>query len=121
MAYENSRPDVYVRAFPSGANPRRLSLDTGVQPAWARDGREIVYRSGDRLMSVAVATASAGLTFSPPRPVVNVPREQGFSTTFELAADGRFLMTRTPGHDYVALILNWPDELKRIEASGVGQ
>ncbi len=121
MAYENSRPDVYVRAFPSGANPRRVSLDTGLQPAWARDGREIVYRSGDRLMSVAVATASAGLTFSPPRPVVNVPREQGFSTTFELAADGRFLMTRTPGHDYVALILNWPDELKRIEASGVGQ
>ncbi|HXG71038.1 MAG TPA: hypothetical protein VNJ04_10575 [Gemmatimonadaceae bacterium] len=121
VSYEGGRPDVYVRAFPSAAEPHRLSSDGGSMPEWSRDGREIVYRSGDRLMSVAVTAGTAGLTFSAPRPVATVPRQEGFSAAFEIAPDGRFLMSRTAGHDYIALILNWPEELRRLEASGVGR
>ncbi len=30
-------------------------------------------------------------------------------------------MTRTAGRDQLALVLNWPDELRRIEKAGVGR
>jgi len=41
--------------------------------------------------------------------------------TFDVAADGRILTTHTPGRDHVAVLLNEPDEVKRIETSGVGR
>jgi hypothetical protein len=50
---ESGQHEVYVRSFPSLGGKWQISDDGGVQPVWARSGREIFYRNGDRMMAVA--------------------------------------------------------------------
>jgi hypothetical protein len=45
---------LYVRAFPGPGGKWRISNDGGVQPGWARSGRELFYRNGDKMMSVHI-------------------------------------------------------------------
>ena len=55
LAFTSNRSgqdEVYVTSFP---DPERsgfyqVSSDGGVEPVWSREGDEIFYRSGDRLM-----------------------------------------------------------------------
>ena len=47
--------EVYVTTFPDQASTWQISTEGGSEPVWRRDGREITYRSGNRLMSVPVS------------------------------------------------------------------
>jgi Tol biopolymer transport system component len=51
----SGQDEVYVVSFPDPTSSGRVSVSSGggTEPAWARDGRELFYRSGDdRLVSV---------------------------------------------------------------------
>jgi hypothetical protein len=55
---------VYVQAFPVPGPRTQISSDGGSEPIWARSGRELFYRNGDKMMAVAVeaeSTFRAGL------------------------------------------------------------
>ncbi len=59
MAYisdESGRAEVYVRPYPDPGGRWQVSLDGGTEPRWSPTGREIFYRSGDRMMAAAVKT-----------------------------------------------------------------
>jgi Tol biopolymer transport system component len=58
---ETGQMEVYVRPFPEGGARAPVSLNGGTEPAWARSGRELFYRSGD---SVFVASVAASPTFT---------------------------------------------------------
>lgn len=66
-SYETGQSEIYVLSFPDGLHKWRVSNAGGIAPHWARDGREILYRSpvGD-IVSVPVA---AGADFRPGKPV----------------------------------------------------
>jgi serine/threonine-protein kinase len=49
---ESGRPEVYVTGLPGVMGKWQISVDGGSEPLWSRDGAELFYRSGDRLMSV---------------------------------------------------------------------
>lgn len=49
---ESGRPEIQVMPFPDAGAKRQVSIDGGSEPVWSRDGRELYYRSGDRLMRV---------------------------------------------------------------------
>ena len=52
---ESGRNDVYVQPYP-GPGPKWLvSTDGGSDPVWSSDGRELFYRHGDQMMTVAIA------------------------------------------------------------------
>ena len=53
----SGRDEIWVRTFPSLENVTRVSLDGGTHPKWTAGGREIVYRDGDHMMSVAIDTS----------------------------------------------------------------
>lgn len=118
---QNSQFEIVVRAYPSGIEPRQVSTGGGSSPMWSVNGRELLYRSGDKVMSAEISIGSAGITVGQPKAVATVPTRDGFSATFDVAADGRLLMTRTNGRDHIAVILNWPNELKRLEAAGAAR
>ena len=120
VAYEarvSSRKEIFVAPF-SGAGERRLvSADGGVEPLWSRDGRELFFQNGNRLMSVAV---TPGATFSATLP--RVEHEGRFlrsitgNTSFSIAPDGRrFLriqpVDQQPSILRIDLVLNWYSEL----------
>ena len=87
-------------------------------PAWSHDGRELLYRNGERVMAAAVMPGRDGFESAPPRPVFTAARALGLSDAFDVGADGRLLMFRSIGHDRITLILDWPEGLRRVEASG---
>ena len=103
MAYvsdESGRPEVYVQPFPGPGGKWQISTDGGIEPAWNPNGRELFYRSGDRMMAVPVTTTPA---FSPGRPTMLFERPYMSSTfpltgvTYDVTRDGqRFLMVKDP-------------------------
>jgi len=59
---ESGRREVYQSPYPDVTRSRRqVSVDGGDDPYWTRGGRELVYRSGQRMMSVIVDPASGEL------------------------------------------------------------
>ncbi len=104
LSDETGRPEVFVQAFP-GPGPKQQVSDNrgadsrlqgrergGFRPLrWSRDGRELYYWSGDRLMSLPIK-ARRDLDAGPPRVVL----EQTAIVAFDVAPDGRFLMIRQP-------------------------
>jgi serine/threonine-protein kinase len=123
---ESGRPQVYVKGFPSGAKIQ-VSNEGGNDPVWRRDGRELFYRNGDRMMAVSV---SAGDTFDNGRPqeLWRGPYSHGMSSScgapgfsssnYDVTPDGeRFLMIQdddvtATSSDRVVLVLGFAQALR---------
>ena len=103
-----------------GDATRQVSPAGGDVPVWSRDGRTLYYRAEDRILSVPVTMTAEGLTSGPPVEVATVPMRDGFSYAFEVAPDGRVLMTHTTGRHHVSVVFNWPQALTKIERAGAG-
>ena len=79
--------------------------------AEARAGRELFFRSGGRMMAAPI---EPGLTFT--SGTAQVLFEGQFAPTYDVTADGRFLMVRDEQQADPAqlrFVLNWFEELKR--------
>ena len=95
---ESGRPEIYVQPYPGPGGKWQISTDGGTEPMWNRNGRELFYRSGARMMAVDVTTQPA---FSAGKPRMLFER-QYFSTPFpqtfpryDVTRDGqRFLMIK---------------------------
>ena len=64
MAYQSDQTgqmEVYVQSYPAPGARVPVSLQGGSEPAWAHNGRELFYRSGDSLM---VASVTLSPTFA---------------------------------------------------------
>ena len=116
---ESGRLEVYVRPFPDTGGKWRISTDGGMFPRWSRDGRELVYRHDDRVMSVAVSAGSSTLQSGKPRELFRGTFAlAGVNSMYDLAPDGqRFVMVTEPeavdaGPTHVNLIFNWFEDLK---------
>jgi eukaryotic-like serine/threonine-protein kinase len=118
QAIVSSRAEIFVAPL-SGAGERRLvSTDGGTEPLWSRDGRELFFQSGTRLMGV---TVTPGATFSASLP--RVVHEGRFlktingNTSYSITRDGsRFLRIQPvnpePAIKRIELVLDWFSGLK---------
>ena len=118
-SFASGSSEVFVESVPRGAGRWQISTAGGSQPAWSADGREIFYRSTDRMMAVPVET-EPHFSRSQPRALfedgyVRLPwRERNYDVT----SDGRrFLMVKpTEGalaRTQINVVLNWFEELKK--------
>jgi len=121
MAYssnESGRFEVYVQPFPGPGGKWLVSGDGGGEPVWARSGRELFYRNGDKMMAVEVATEGSFSVGKTQLLFEGVYLSLSGLTSFDVTPDGRrFVMIR---HDEPALpatqlnvVLNWFEELRR--------
>jgi len=116
VSTESGRSEIYVRSFPSPGGRLTISTDGGSEPRWSRNGRELFYRSGDRMLAVTMTpgptlvAGQARLLFSGRYQVSDTG-----VTGYDVAADGRFLMIESKGAQGTAsqinIVLNWFDEL----------
>jgi Tol biopolymer transport system component len=128
MAFESDRDrgklGIYVVPFPDvGSALHRISDGAGgIQPAWARDGKELFYIGLDGMMRSAPVD---GVTWParPPQPLFPANYFLGagvFARAYDVSRDGRFLMlkeaapTQTVPPASIVVHLNWTDELKRL-------
>ena len=97
---------------------------------WSRDGRELFYRDGDKMMAVAVTTQPT-VKASKPRTLWEGHYSHGMgsscgmpgatSANYDVTSDGqRFLMVKDLDQDAVStrivVVLNFAEELKRLTA-----
>jgi serine/threonine-protein kinase len=117
---ESGRFEIYVQPFPDGGRKLQISTEGGSDPRWARDGRELFYREGEKMMVVSVETGDE-FTAERPRMLFTSDTEVAAGhggPNFDITPDGRrFVMTRVkpqPPPTEIHVILNWFDELKRL-------
>ena len=108
---------VYVRPYHGPDRKEQVSTQGGTQPLWNRNGRELFYRNGNKMMVVDVTT-SPNLVLSQPRQLFE-QRYSFFTVTipnYDISADGqRFVMVKDEfGSGRLNLVLNWFEELKRL-------
>lgn len=123
LAYEanpTGAGEIWVRPYPGPGAPVRVSPDGGVEPIWSRDGRELFYRSEDRMLSARLHPG-ADLRFDPPVVLFESSyfRSEFYQPpSYDVAADGRFLMLKwlpgtDPGLQPLVVVSNWPAEVER--------
>jgi len=125
MAYtsnESGRDEVYVVPFPGPGGKSQVSTAGGAMPRWNRNGRELFYLNGTKMMAVEVTTTPA-FSASAPVPLFDIPPYSNPSagTPYDVAPDGkRFVMLKdggaSNGQDELKLrvVLNWFEELRRL-------
>jgi eukaryotic-like serine/threonine-protein kinase len=122
---ESGRFEIYVQPYPGPGGKWQISTEGGNQPVWNPNGRELFYRSGDKMMAVDITTQ--------PSFAVGRPRmlfEGRYETSpfplpnYDVSRDGqRFLMLK-PSESTVAaptqinVVLNWFEELKQKVPAG---
>lgn len=112
---ENGPSEIVVQPWPSLNARYSVSPEGGDEPAWSRDGRELFFRQGDRMM-IARVTPGPNFQASVPEELFrgNFLRDLWGDQSYDVAADGRFLMLR-PSSDsrvQVQVIYNWVTELR---------
>jgi len=127
---ESGQAEVYEAPFPDEGPRIQISSGGGSQPLWSRNGRELFFRQGQKMMAAGIRTGPAfsaekpyelfeGL-YEPIRPSLSLGMAQ-----YDVTPDGqRFLMIQpveqpAPVNAPVLhIVLNWFEELHRLAASG---
>ena len=112
-----------MQPFPGPEGKWQISTEGGTEPVWARNGRELFYRNGDKMMAVDITTEP---TFQAGTPRVQlegtfrlVAGTQG--ANYDVSLDGqRFLMVQGSDANLTQLnvVLNWFEELKQRVPAG---
>jgi Tol biopolymer transport system component len=122
MSNETGSAEVFIRPYPDTGTAWQVSTGGGRSPLWSRDGRELFFTSGAKLMSVPIESQPTLRIGTPVRLF-----DGGFSVEqardFDISPDGRqFIVVRHSGIDggkqEMRIVLNWVEEMKRV--GGVG-
>jgi Tol biopolymer transport system component len=114
---ESGQAEIYVRPFPGPGGKWQISTEGGGAPCWARNGRELFYYYGNKMMAVDTKTEP---TFAAGKPRLLF---EGRFGGYDVSQDGqRFLMIQAVEPELPAtqinLVLNWFEELKRMVPTG---
>ena len=92
IAYQGSESgadEIYVRPFPlpswGQGGKWQISNNGGTQPAWSRNGRELLYRAGDQIMAASYTVRGDEFVADKPRVWI---AKLGGATQWDLAPDG---------------------------------
>jgi serine/threonine-protein kinase len=106
------RDEVYVQHFPATGRKWSVSRDGGTRPRWSRDGKELFFRSGGKVMVADVSTK--------PAPVIGTPKElfEGdYAQEYDVSSDGKqFIMLKqdhSPRQKQFHVILGGAAEIGR--------
>ncbi len=123
VSNESGRDEVYLRAFPGGTSldsKVQVSTAGGSEPRWSRDGKELFYRSSERMMAAPVELKPV-LKLGKPLPLFVDRYEKTLPLghiNYEVSPDGRrFLMVKRTEQESAApqlnVVLDWFEDLKR--------
>jgi Tol biopolymer transport system component len=122
---ESGRFEVYVQPYPGPGGKWQISTEGGREPVWNHNGRELFYRSGDKMMAVDIVT-QPGFTAGKPRTLFEGQYQPTAATfpNYDVSLDGqRFLMLKPVDQaqaspTQINVVLNWFEELKQKVPTG---
>ncbi len=110
----SGRPEIYVRAFPSGDVEHKVSLNGGMAARWRADGKEIFFLSLDATMMGAGVETTPGFRAMIPESLFATGLSLVTLRPYAVAPDGRFLIPMAAdsrGATPITVTLNWPARL----------
>jgi Tol biopolymer transport system component len=122
---ESGRWEIYVQPYPGPGGKWQISTEGGTEPTWNRNGRELFYRSGEKMMAVDIAV-QPGFAAGKPKVLFEgrYNAAQGATPNYDVSPDGqRFLMIRPveqaqSAPTQINVVLNWFEELKQKVPAG---
>jgi serine/threonine-protein kinase len=123
---EAGRFEVYVQPFPGPGGKYQISTEGGTEPVWNPKGKELFYRSGDKMMAVDVATQPS-FSVGKPRMLFQGPYVATTLTLplYDVYPDGQRFVMMKPGEataasslTQIVVVQNWFEELKRLVPTG---
>ena len=122
---ESGRFEIYVQPYPGPGGKWQVSTEGGTEPVWNPNGRELFYRSGDKMMAVDVTTQPS-FSVGKPRMLFEGQFEPAPATfpNYDVSSDGqRFLMLKpseqaASAPTQINVVLNWFEELKQKVPTG---
>ena len=122
---ETGRNEVYVTPYPGPGGKVHVSNEGGTDPRWARNGRELFYRNGNKMMATDIQTTPSFRAGAPHflfeghyfegRPI----SVDQYGASYDVAPDGkRFLMLKPAAGQnaqsgQLHVVVNWFEELRR--------
>ena len=126
IAYASNKSglfEIYVRPFPEKEPKVIISNDGGSAPFWSRDGSELFYLNGRRLMVVPISQQGEN-SLSPGSPKELFELPTGYQLGQGMSKDGkRFLALKTEVDEeqssrHLVVVQNWFEEVKRKASKG---
>jgi len=113
---QSGSTEVWVRPFPDPDAPVRVSPDSGHNPIWSRDGKELFDRNGLKILSARVVP-DVTLRVQAPRALFEGGFDPRSERAYDVAPDGRFVMIENEPDGNttsasIVVVLNWFKELK---------
>ena len=118
IANTTGSDELWVRRYPTLDGAVRVSPNGATEPVWSKDGRELFYLEGEKLMIVRVRPDTRE-RFAHQPPMMLFEKSflrAGQPPSFDVAADGRLLMLeRVPAGPSASIevIVNWRDHVAR--------
>jgi len=115
--------EIFLQPYPALDLRQKVSSAGGIHPlwnpVWTPQGGEILYRSGDKMMSVRLTVTPTGAAnLGAPVELFSGRYAFGAGNTipnFSVTSDGeRFLLVKESGAS-LNVVLNWFEELKRVK------
>jgi Tol biopolymer transport system component len=123
VSNETGTPEVYLSPYSDTAQVWQISAGGGKTPLWSRDGRELFFVSGSRMMAVRIDTRPE---FHAGAPVELF--EGGFSNSsrrdFDVTPDGGFVAVGHQGQagekKEIRMLLDWPAVMRQMVGAAPG-
>ncbi len=120
---ESGRFEVYVQPYPGPGGKWQISTEGGAEPVWNPNGRELFYRTENKMMVVDISMRSS-FSAGKPRVLFSEPYLPTpiIPANYDVSPDGqRFLMlkpTEQAAPTQINVVLNWFEELKQKVPTG---
>ena len=95
----------------------QVSVAGGTMPQWRRDGKELFYLTGNKLMAVPVNTEKPTFESGAPSPLFDIRLGVSLRNHFTISSDGQRFLANTALTDdassVITVLTNWTVRLKR--------
>jgi len=115
---QSGQDQIYVKPYVGERGILQISTDGGSEPMWGRNGRQLFYRNGDKMMVTSIQIAP---TFKAETPRLLfegrfLPGYNDFASNYDVTEDNeKFVMvTSSETSAPINVVLNWFEELKRL-------
>jgi len=118
---ESGRYEIYLVPYPGPGGKWQISSDGGREPLWNRNGRELFFRNGNKMMAAPIDTQH-GFSAGTPKMLFQGQYVTLANSTpnYDVTADGqKFLMLKsTVQPAQINVVVNWFEELKQKVPTG---
>ncbi len=118
---ESGRYEIYLVPYPGPGGKWQISSDGGREPLWNRNGRELFFRNGNKMMAAPINTQQ-GFSAGTPKMLFQGQYVTLANSTpnYDVTADGqKFLMLKsTVQPTQINVVVNWVEELKQKVPAG---